>query len=58
MKTRLFRSDFSFPKVNFAFVTTACIEVVKKWNGPNNKQIYLIDRTIALISASLQVIAN
>ena len=54
MKTQLFRSVFHSLKPIFPLFTTACIEVVKKWNGPmTNKVIYLIDRTIALISAQI-----
>ena len=45
---------FHSRKSVFPLFSTVCIEVVKKWNSPNDKQIiYLIDRTIALISAQL-----
>ena len=53
-KLGYFEAIFYSIKPIFPLFTTACIEVVKKWNGPmTNKVIYLIDRTIALISAQI-----
>ena len=52
-KLGYFEAIFLSLKSIFPLFTTACIEAVKKWNGPNDKVIYLIDRTIALITAKL-----
>ena len=47
----------------FSLFTTACIEVVKKWNGPNDKQSNFPDWSnnslnFSLINPLLRVIAN
>ena len=54
MKTRLFWSDFSVHKANFPFVYHCLYRSGQKVKRSNDKQvIYLIDRTIALISAQI-----
>ena len=64
MKTRLFRSDFTFPKANFPFVYHCLYRSGQKWNGPNDKQNSNLpdwshnSLNFSPINPLLQVIAN